>query len=143
MNGRRTLIAGPPASGKTTLAKMLGGDVLEFDSIARQFGSYKELYEERELAVRMFHLKSIFCDCKILVDTFHTVESRMETLRFFHEKPDLIIVDCTLETCIMRNSFRSSSMVSNEEIKRIYLSFEPASIDEGFNSIWIYKSDNR
>lgn len=142
MNGRHTLIAGPPASGKSTLARLLGEGVLEFDSIARQFGSYEELYEERELAVRIFHLKSIFCGYKTIVDTFHTIESRKETLSFLQEKPDLIMVDCSLETCLMRNSSRIKSMVSNDELRRIYLSFEPASIDEGFNSIWIYKSDN-
>ena len=41
------IVAGLPASGKTTLAKKLGSNkkILEYDSIAKQFGSYEELVQ--------------------------------------------------------------------------------------------------
>ncbi len=136
------LVAGLPASGKSTLAKKLGGKILEYDTLAKKFGSYNELNEEIELANRQFDLMVKFGNYDIIVDVFHTREARKSVTSLLSIKPDIILVSCPVEECVRRNSRRFNSMVSNDEIIGLNCMFEPISIDEGFNSITVYRSLN-
>ena len=137
---RPLLIAGLPASGKSVLARKFKDKILEFDSIAEKFGSYEELNEEREFAVNQFQLMAQFGKFQIFVDVFGTKESRQNITAILQIKPDIIIVCCPLEECIRRNNIRLNSMISNEEIIKIYWNFEPVHKEEGFNSIIYYNS---
>lgn len=136
------IVAGLPASGKTTLAKKLGSNkkILEYDSIAKQFGSYEELNEEMEFANKHFNLLASTYQYDIIVDVFHTRQSRYNILSSLRCQPNLIYVRCPIEECIRRNALRSHSMVTNEEIKGLFYMFEPISIEEGFNKIFVYDS---
>lgn len=135
---RKIILAGLPSSGKSTLARKLGSRILEYDSIALKFGTYEELNEEREFANRQFLLAAKFGQYDIIVDVFHTRESRQAIASAFYIKPDLILAYCPLEECIRRNSLRLGSMVSNEEIAGLERVFEPVYLNEGFNSVKIY-----
>lgn len=137
---RPILIAGLPASGKSILAKKLKGKILEFDDIALKFGSYDELNEERDFANKYFQLITQFGKYDIIVDTFHTCESRKNILSILPIKPNLIFVSCSLEECLRRNELRSKSLLSNEELINIFYSYEPIRISEGFNRIVVYDS---
>lgn len=136
------LVAGLPASGKSTLAKKLGGKILEYDSLVEKFGSYEELNEEIELANRQFDLMVKFGKYDIIVDVFHTYKSRKRIVSLLNTKPDLIIVSCPVDICVKRNSIRINSMVTNDEIRGLSHLFEPININEGFNSIIVYDSLN-
>ena len=134
------LICGLPASGKSTLARRLGGRILEFDSIAEKFGSYAELIEERELALRHFQLLAQLGLYDAIVDVFNTRELRRNIVSVLPVKPDIIIVQCPVEECLRRNAARLGSMASNEEILQMHWNFEPVGADEGFNSVYVYDS---
>lgn len=140
MNERITLISGLPASGKSSLAKSLGGKVLEFDSIVKKFGSYEEMNEEWETALKHFQLMVQFGGFDIVVDNFNTKKSRQNITSVLSFKPDIILVRCPVEECIRRNNLRLKTMVSNEKILKMYWLFEPICKNEGFNSILIYDS---
>ena len=136
------IICGLPASGKSTLAKKIGHNkrILEYDFIARQFGSYKELNEEKEFANRHFNLLASTHQYDIVIDVFNTRQSRYDIISFLKIKPDLIYVYCPVEECIRRNVLRHHSMVSNDEIRGLSYMFEPINIEEGFNKILVYDS---
>lgn len=134
------LISGLPASGKSTLARRLGGRILEFDSIAEKFGSYEELIEERELALRYFQLLAQIGRYDAIVDVFNTRESRRNIVSVLPVRPDIVVVQCPVDECLRRNSVRLGSMASNEEILQMHWNFEPIGRDEGFNSVYVYDS---
>lgn len=134
------LICGLPASGKSTLARRLGGRILEFDFLAEKFGSYGELNEERELALRHFQLIAQFGRYDAIVDVFNTKESRRNIVSVLSVSPDIVIIRCPIKECLRRNASRISSMVSNEEILQMYWNFETVGADEGFNFIYVYDS---
>ena len=140
MNYKQILIAGLPASGKSTLARKLGDRILEFDSIAEKFGSYEELNEERSLAIRHFQLMAQFGKYDVIVDVFNTRESRRNIVSILPVKPDIVVVLCPVEECLRRNAIRLGSMASNEEIIQMYWNFEPVGACEGFGSIFVYNS---
>ncbi len=140
MNYKPILIAGLPASGKSTLARKLGDRILEFDSIAEKFGSYEELNEERILAIRHFQLMAQFGMYDSIVDVFDTKKSRRNIVSVLPFKPDIIVVQCPVEECLRRNTIRLGSMASNEEILQMHWNFEPVCADEGFNSVYVYDS---
>lgn len=135
-----TIIAGLPASGKTTYANRHFIRPLEYDSFLAALGSSLDLQEEQDLIYRQFKLKASSGNYDAVVDVFETVESRRFILSALSCKPDLVIVSCPLEECLKRNSLRIKSKLSNDEIIGLYCAFEPVSIDEGFNSIKIYDS---
>ena len=134
------IVAGLPSSGETTLAGRIGKRILEFDSIACQFGSYEELNEEKEFANKHFGLLASSGRFDVVVDVFHTRQSRCSILTALKCQPDLIFVYCPLEECLKRNASRPHSMVTNEEIKGLFYMFEPIDIEEGFNKISVYDS---
>lgn len=134
------LICGLPASGKSTLARRLGGRILEFDSIAEKFGSYEELIEERKMALRHFQLLAQIGRYDVIVDVFNTRELRRNIVSVLSVRPDIVIVRCPVEECLRRNATRLGSMASNEEILQMHWNFEPVCTDEGFNSVYIYDS---
>ena len=140
MKRRPILISGLPASGKSTLARRLGDRILEFDSIAEKFGSYEELGEERELALRHFQLLAQIGIYDVIVDVFHSRESRRNIVSILPFMPDIIVVQCPVEECLRRNAVRLGSMASNEEIIQMHWNFEPVGADEGFNSVCVYDS---
>lgn len=135
------LVAGLPASGKTTFARNVAssGGILEFDDIAAKYGSYADLNEERGIAEAIFKNKILTSKPQAVVDSFHTRAARMAVASLFPFIFDIVVVSCPINECLARNRLRSS-MVSNDEIVHMSLSWEPISLNEGYRAIYIYDS---
>ena len=131
------LVAGLPASGKSTWARMNFRHVLEFDSFAEKLGSYEDLEEERGLVLRQFALLAGLGGCEAVVDVFHSAEARKKILDAC-PSAGIVIIDTPLEICLQRNAQRNS-FVSNKEIEVIAANIEPISADEGFSFVKIVK----
>ena len=134
------LICGLPASGKSTIAKTLskengGLKILEWDDLVKDFGSMEELMEERDLAQRIFHLRMKHGRPDIIVDVFQYRSDRLEALKVFNGNLSVAIVQCSLKTCLERNS-RRKPMISNKEIKIMAEQFEPVAKGEGFKAFY-------
>lgn len=136
------MVAGLPASGKSTFAKIFKGKILEFDSIAEKFGGYEELNENVEEANRLFHLEALFSQPKVIVDTFHRKSSRLDIIQISNRPVEVVIVKCPLDICLKRNNLRNNSLVSNEEILNIFYSWEPVALNEKIQRIWEFDSIN-
>ncbi len=135
------LVAGLPASGKSTLAQSLAPNksILEFDSLAIEYGSYADLNEERSQAERIFVNRIRAIKPSIVVDSFHSRMARNAVASILPFISDIIIVSCPIEVCLMRNMMRRS-MVSNDEIIQMSMAWEPISLKEGYNAIYMYDS---
>ena len=134
------LVVGLPSSGKTTLAHILGGKILEFDSLAKKYHSYADLNEEKDVAFEMFKTLARVQQPRIIVDVFSSRQRRIEMIEALESDTFIIIVDCPLNLCLMRNSARCGSLVTNDEIRHAYMAFEPVHIDEGYKSIHLWNS---
>lgn len=131
------IVAGLPASGKSTFARRIGGRVLEFDSFAETLGSYADLDEEQELASRQFALLAGSGLYDAAVDVFQAKESRGRILKAC-PGAHLVIVQAPLDVCLRRNAKRSSRWLDNAELTSIALQFEPVAPDEGFGSVFVF-----
>jgi len=131
------IVAGIPASGKSTFARRHGGRVIEFDDIAERFGAYSGIEGAKELAGRQFALLAGSGVYDTAVDVFQSRESRARILRAC-PGARLVLVQATLEECLRRNSRRRHRWLENDELTSIALQFEPISPDEGFGSIEIF-----
>jgi len=131
-----TLIAGLPASGKSTLARQFGR-VFEFDAFAESLGSYADLEEDRELVCKQFALLAGSGIYDAVVDVF---PSRASRRRILEACPGarLMLVQAPLEVCLRRNARRRQSWLSNEQLASIAMQFEPVLPGEGFSSIAVF-----
>jgi len=129
-----TLIAGLPASGKSTIARKLFARVLEYDSFADELGSYEELDADRELVNRQFALLAGSGRFDAVVEVFSTRSWRAKVLEAC-PGAGIITVRAPLDVCLRRNAMRQKTWVSNSDILSIAYRFEPVSPDEGFSFI--------
>lgn len=128
------MVAGLPASGKSTWAKKHFHRVLEYDSFAEKLGSYEDLEEDRDMVNRQFALLAGSGKYDAVVDVFHTRESRLRILKAC-PSAGLVIVQTPLDTCLRRNASRLRSWLGNDELKSIAYSWEPVCSSEGFQFI--------
>ncbi len=131
------LVAGLPASGKTTWARAHFRRVLEFDAFAEALGSYADLEEDRELVARQFALLAGSGRYDAVVDVFQARASRARMLKVC-PPADLVLVQAPLEACLARNARRRGSWLDNAELASIAAQFEPVEPGEGFGSIEIF-----
>ena len=131
------IVAGLPASGKSTFARRLGGRVLEFDSFAESLGSYADLEEERAAASRQFALLAGSGIYDVAVDVFQAKESRARILEAC-PGAHLVIVQAPLDVCLRRNALRRRRWLGNAELTSIASQIESVSPDEGFGSIFVF-----
>ena len=129
-----TMVAGLPASGKSTWAKKHFHRILEYDEFAEKLGSYEDLEEDRELVNRQFALLAGSGKYDAVVDVFHTRESRLRILRAC-PSAGIVVVHAPLNWCLQRNDRRIKSWVGDSEIMSIALTWEPVNKSEGYSFV--------
>lgn len=128
------IVAGLPASGKSTFARRHGGRVLEFDDIAERFGAYSGIEGAKALAGRQFALLAGSGVYDTVVDVFQSKESRARILKTC-PKACIAVVHAPLEACLRRNARRRHGRLDAGELVSIAMQFEPVRMAEGFSSI--------
>lgn len=129
-----TMIAGLPASGKSTWAKKHFHNVLEYDSFAEKLGSYEDLEEDRDAVNRQFALLAGSGKYDAVVDVFHTRESRLRILKTC-PNAGIVVVHAPLNWCLQRNDRRAKSWVGNNEILSIAFAWEYVDKSEGYSFV--------
>ena len=129
-----TMIAGFPASGKSTWAKKHFHRILEYDSFAENLGSYEDLDEDRDMVNRQFSLLAESGKYDAVVDVFHTRESRLRILKVC-PNAGLVLVVTPLDVCLQRNAKRSNSLLNNDELRSLAFMWESIQPSEGFSFV--------
>ena len=154
------LIIGVPGSGKSTFIRdyvtyykenntkvaAISRDDIRFSLLKEgeeYFSHEKEVYKIlwESINSALSEGKSVFVD-----QTSLTKASRRWLLDHVtgYDKVFAIWIDEKLDTCLERNEFRKGTKryVPRGIIRRMFVQFEMPSIDEGFDAIYHYSSDN-
>lgn len=140
-----TLVSGLPATGKSTLARRLGGPVLDFDDYVQdRFG------ETLEEATRLFHehrahehgrwiARIRATPGAVVVDCLTTRAERMELVRALAPLPvRLVYLVAPLELLLERNAARPCPRPEGMLLHRFHTEELPTE-QEGFVSIYLKK----
>ena len=115
--------------------------MLEWDSFIKEFGSCEELAEEKAFAGMLFKERMRYSKPDVIVDVFQSKDDRIAAAKIFNGRLNAAVMQCSLETCIKRNSKRSCPPLDNAELASIVHSFQPVEKDEGFRKIYIINGE--
>lgn len=142
---------GVPGSGKTTKLKsfpwngiIISRDDIRFELLGDNFNSEEYFSKEEEVWERYIFLirESLKNGINVIADATHlTPNSRRKLINEVKDvaNPNIIAMNfhCSLNRCLERNEKRKGTIayVPREQIKRIYYSYMPAIIEEGFYDV--------
>ena len=148
---------GPAGCGKTTWVKnhltdadvWVSRDEIRFDFLEHKGGQDYFAYED---LVKKIYYKQINWALSAGLNTFAdathgTKKSRAELLRRIKDKDVekyIICFNIPLQTTLEQNAKREGlARVPDDVIKRMYKDFQPPTLDEGFDKIYIVEPDGR
>ena len=148
---------GPAGCGKTTWVKnhltdadvWVSRDEIRFDFLEHKGGQDYFAYED---LVKKFYYKQINWALSAGLNTFAdathgTKKSRAELLRRIKDKDVekyIICFNIPLQTSLEQNAKREGwTRVPDKVIEDMYKTFQPPTLDEGFDKIYIIESDGR
>lgn len=128
-------LCGAPASGKTTLSKKLAEayNLIRYSFDERNCIYYEDLIQPV--------LESLNKGHHVIIDALHNRKSLrkqlLESIIDINCKKILIYMDTPLGDCIRRNAERPNPLPAFI-VEDIYNSFEPPTLDEGWDEIYYY-----
>jgi predicted kinase len=135
MNGRISVVIGPPCAGKSTYVKKVrlpGEVVVDYDEIARALGSVVPHQctggiREVAFAVRDAAIRRVLQGLKVQAYIIHTAPRQASVMLYKHKKAEFILIDPGIDVCLERAKEREKETA---EIIRKWYASPPAVIAE-------------